>query len=471
MSIRRAKGSLSANLVSAESMRQAIQQAFIASEAKVWNTVISATTGELSPIVADLLDVARALFLADCRQKRSASWKRSMTVMLTVREPARWKQKKVLDALSNALEVAGGDTYTIRIAAGPALVAEISPCLPFEMPYRVCLFSDGLDSLCGLTQRLVEENGTSFFAVSGLTQYQVERRIRESVADLNRLFDNRVVSVPISLYRRGYRQRTREEPSQRSRSVLLLILGAVVALMAGQNHVEVFENGIEVFNFPLAPDLEPERLSRAMHPLLLARMSDFVSTLVEAPFEFKTPFAFHTKTEMLRASQEHLPAERIRRTISCIRYRSTPCGYCAGCMLRRQAFYHTGLTDSEARYRFDIFSGKRAAGVKTAQDRLENPIYAMNHGVYNLGHALSDPNPFRALMTLSGVNCFDREEFLSATARVSSTPRADVQERLLDLYRRYAREWEGMRPHVHTLPRVSKVSMNSEEKREEVSGV
>jgi hypothetical protein len=137
----------------------------------------------------------------------------------------------------------------------------------------------------------------------------------------------------------------------------------------------------------------------------LSRMSTLISTLIDAPFEFVAPFAF----------------------------------------------------------RLDIFSGRRVAGVKTLQDLLEKPVYAINDGVYHLRKASANANPFRALMRLSGMNYCDREEeFLSATAHVSGTPRQTVPERLLNLYSRYAEEWKAIRPAVGILPSLGDSSCNRE---------
>jgi len=324
------------------SVREVMAQAFSQTDRQIWHEIIERTTGDVAPVVADLFDVVRYLFLADCQQKRPNTWKRPLSVNLPVRALEVWQRREVQETLHSLLEFTCGDDVVLHFEDVHAPAPRVQPCLSFETKCRVCLLSDGLDSLCGLTQRLSVDSATPIVAATCLTQYQVERRVCHIVSDLNATFGHRVLPVTVPLYRTGYRTRPPGEPSQRLRSVLLLGVGAVIALLAGQSGLEVYENGIEVCNFPLALTPEPERLSRAMHPVLLKRMSLFLSALADREFVCSAPFALDTKAEMVKATRLILPDETLLRTVSCMHYRNTQCGGCEGCVLRRQALFCAG---------------------------------------------------------------------------------------------------------------------------------
>jgi hypothetical protein len=91
--------------------------------------------------------------------------------------------------------------------------------------------------------------------------------------------------VILPLHRQHLQDRIPDERTQRVRSFMLLAAGAAVALAVSANNIEVYENGIEVFNFPLYRDFVPGGVSRAMHPILLLRMSRFLSALSGSEFE------------------------------------------------------------------------------------------------------------------------------------------------------------------------------------------
>jgi len=319
---------------------------------------------------------------------------------------------------------------------------------------RVCLFSEGLDSLCGLANRLQKDTAGEFLAVSALTQNQCEPKIENAIRRLNLLYGQRVGALVAPLQRADSDARSGEEPSQRTRSFLLLAVGAAAALMGGTNRVEVFENGIEMLNFPFEPCLTPEHFSRAMHPITLARMSAFLSALTTEPFLFAAPFVFHTKTDLVRSVSGTVSHDLLRDTVSCMHFPQRnaggagQCGLCAGCTLRHMAFRACGVADPAARnYHADIFAdeGEGAAAPH------EQSLFQMDQRVWHLQKALDALCPEAAVLRLSGLLRRERQELLQAAAVVGEASGGNVGPDLLGLMKRYASEWADFQPHVPRL--------------------
>jgi hypothetical protein len=348
-----------------------LTRSFRVPDDRLWHRITRQLAVGASPLSLDLLDVARVLFLADCAVRRpkrhgprEEDWKRRLRVVIPVREFERWNLSATRKALVGALAFATGDDWDISFV--PKRTAGMSAQLPLPIypprQYRVCLFSEGADSLCGLALRLRQDSDATFVAVSGLTQYQCSSRIRRASRRLAEMNGGRVLSLAVPLYRREHRLRAGEEPSQRTRSFLLLVLGTIAALLIGQEEVEVYENGIEAISLPGEFCSAPARFSRAMHPIFLERMSEFIVRLTGQPFRFVAPFLFHTKGDLVRAARAVLPDDMLTDTISCAHFPQRhagpdQCGECPGCVLRRLAFFSANLGDSGVRYRADVFSG------------------------------------------------------------------------------------------------------------------
>lgn len=436
------------------SVPQSLANAFQANDQAVMERVMERAVGVASELTADLYDVARSVFLADCKQARTSSWRRVLPVSVAVRRLDVWQREEVKTALDRVLSFAGGDAYTFTWGSAAAISHPTTMPLDFGHDTTVCLCSDGMDSAGGLCRCLAEKHAIHVLAVSGLTQYQVMGRIGGLIGSVNERFGNRVVPVPFPLYRNGYRQRGREEPSQRSRSFLLLAAGAIVALMSGRNRVEVYENGIEMCNFPLEPFVMGDRRSRAMNPILLSRMADFMTALTGSPFEFAAPSALLTKAEAFRVAGLVHNEILIKRTVSCVHMRGRPCGGCSGCILRLQALAFNGNTDT-LKYAFDLFTGRGLSLTSTRCENFVREAYTMDHGMHRLRRALSSDTPFRELLKLSGIRFSDRDGFVAAIARVSGSPLNQIEERLVDLYSRHAKEWDEFRPLITFLPQIS----------------
>ena len=88
-------------------------------EPSFWNTLATAGT-TVSPLVFDLLNLARALFVADCQVRRPGGaneWARRIVVTIPVRELATWQRPAVAEALARVLALSTGDVWEVRFVA------------------------------------------------------------------------------------------------------------------------------------------------------------------------------------------------------------------------------------------------------------------------------------------------------------------------------------------------------------------
>ena len=426
-------------------------------ESDLWQSLEARTRAPMSPIVADLLDLARLLFAADCQIVRPKSWARCMDMRIAVREPQSWQRSDVKTALLKLLHFLSGDEWDVGFESGKLS----SPpqqifMFPFDSPFEVCLMSEGVDSLSGLAGRLDSSSETEFLAVSALTQYQVYSRLRSTIRQLNLQHGSRVQHVPVPLYRSNNRERPREETSQRTRTFLLLAIGAAVAIMTGRESFEVYESGTEMFNDPLSSLLLPTFRSRAMHPRALALMAEFIAKLLDAPFAIRAPFALCTKGEVVAAARRSLSSEMILRTVSCVHFpqrRSGPrqCGVCSGCILRRVALHSAGIAESTGRYQVDIVSGSLLTGGESHGTVDWDDLHRADLGAYRLKQSLANGSPERALMKLTGLPYADQQELLRSASVVCGVDCDEVLPALIRLYQQYVLEWEDFRSHVSVL--------------------
>ena len=160
------------------------------------------------------------------------------------------------------------------------------------------------------------------------------------------------------------------EYTQRSRSFLYAALGFVVARIFGLSSIQIFENGIISFNFPLIPHVLGARASRTTHPQALHGFAGLFSAIVGESFIVNNPFLWKTKSQILKMIAQLDCAELIGGTVSCAHVRDMTvlhphCGVCSQCIDRRFAVLAAGLGvhDPETLYRLDPLVGDLPRGV------------------------------------------------------------------------------------------------------------
>lgn len=321
-----------------------------------------------SPLALDLLRVASTAYVADMRLARDTGydgWTREIALRVFVSDAERWREKT--DLVERMLAFLTGDHWTVDFRSTHAEYVPTAAKKPkavhqLSVP-TVALLSGGLDSFIGAIDG-VEQGEIAFVAHHGggggatsasqdhvrdvLTSAYGEDRVRL----LQFWFAPPAVSTGVT------------ETSTRSRSLLFVALGVVVAFAAGAERLVIPENGVISLNLPLTPARLGSFSTRTTHPHYIALFRQLLQHLDLTP-ELTLPYRFATKGEMLvGAKNQDVLAKGLSVTMSCShpdsnRFRAKNphlhCGRCVPCVIRRAATTAWG-TDPTA-YAQDDLSG------------------------------------------------------------------------------------------------------------------
>jgi len=325
--------------------------------------------------VADLVDVALAVYISDRLCRRGSAlrsrylhgWARHLHITVPVRNPSFWCSPAVSSKLLDVLGYFTEDVWEFEFEQRPMTIrgAFQQSLFPPDLAgaVRVALFSGGLDSLAGLCAEILNEAGETFVLFAGSTNNfhkGTQNRLATQLALKSRAPILQCV-VPFGFKGREPRAGNRDEPTQRSRGFVHTALGAATAIMAGSDQLAIYENGVGAINLPYSGAQVGTHLTRAAHPVALALMSDFLSTVLGQAFRVELPFLGMTKGEICKSIPLLGAEELVAKTNSCDRFlrrERHQCGVCTSCVLRRQSLYAAGLRefDDSAEYFYDIYS-------------------------------------------------------------------------------------------------------------------
>jgi hypothetical protein len=347
-----------------------------------------------TPAAVDLFRAAAAVYAADARVRRRKAfdgWTRELVLHLPVAAPEFWGGS--VAPLTGFLRFLTGDHWTVQIRPLDPSLAGASgvgrPPVDGRAWARaadlradtVCLLSGGLDSFAGAVDALAEaaEVGGRVAFVSHNTagsERFTSRSQEDVVAALGAAFGRdafdhlkfRVVPPPAA--------RGEEEDTQRSRSIIFLALGTLVAASIATPsapapeggaapapvRLVVPENGFISLNVPLTPSRLGTCSTRTTHPFAMGEFARVLSAL-GLPVRLDLPYQWKTKGEMLAGSRRRdVITAHARQTNSCARpndRNADParpqrhCGYCVPCLIRRAAMAVVEL-DEPDHYRFDV---------------------------------------------------------------------------------------------------------------------
>jgi 7-cyano-7-deazaguanine synthase in queuosine biosynthesis len=323
----------------------------------------------------DLLEIAAYVYCADRKAFRGptdslhfAKWARDMRFNIRVRDFRFWNRRAVKDSLASCLTYLSGDSsYSFEFQRGFAPLGQTSflfeSAFPLERdhPFRVVLFSGGIDSLAGALEVLANTSDTVILAshVSG----------RPSIPMVLNNLANRLVQMhPGRVYKYhfdcGLSRERRNEETQRTRSFLFLAFASVLARQHGKNSIHVYENGITSLNLKTRNDIVNGRASRTTHPRAVNKIREFLELVFEEPFLINTDFFWKTKSDVLASIVANNGGDLLSSTISCSRVfrgnvpSATHCGVCTQCVDRRFAAYASGYhsLDTAGLYDFDFLT-------------------------------------------------------------------------------------------------------------------
>lgn len=290
----------------------------------------------------DLLSIALSVIAADAAGRRDRSpdgWTREFELDIAVADMDFWTAQA--PTLQSTLAFMTTDRWVLRFHAGG--LVEPSPSSP-EQPAEDCvvLLSGGLDSLIGAIDLV--SAGSRPYAVS-----QIVRGDREKQEEFARRLGlahfpvNHNVSMP------GI-----EETSQRTRSLIFVTFGVLVATALRRYHeggvvpLHVSENGYIALNPPLTGGRLGSLSTRTAHPDTLGGLQAVLDAS-GLRVQLVNPYALKTKGEMLRECRnQELLRDLASKSTSCGRYLRhgyRHCGRCVPCQVRRAAFVAWGQHD------------------------------------------------------------------------------------------------------------------------------
>ena len=411
---------------------------------------------QLPSRMADLLDVTMAVYAADRRSprdfKKENTGQRGIHIRLAVREPELWASDEISERLRELLSWLSEDVWSFEFVRresipSPAESVRFLFPSPTERCAEVSLFSGGLDSLAGLAARALEEPDRCHVLVSGYTNHRLAHHQRVQVRGIREAWHDglcrgkareiRHVAVPFGIHKpEGHH----EEKSQRARALVFLTLGVVAALQAGTDTLQVYENGIGALNLPLNETQLGVDNYRGVHPRSLIMTRKLFELVLERTIRIWNPFLLTTKAEMCKALQPAGLVHLVRETVSCDGFaqrvaKTSQCGYCTSCVLRRQSLYSSGLGDYDpsAEYRRDVLNRQSSLTLRQIYG-----LEAMCDQVEKLARCLSSDAPWSALAA-----AFPHLAKIRADLVVNDGMNPeDVVARLIRIYRAYVQEWE-----------------------------
>lgn len=395
----------------------------------------------LVPREADFAWLALAIYLADRTAPRNpygnngpAFWRRRIHIVIGVNDPSAWQA--VTPPLIDALEYLTEDDWTFEFIGGRAAFAVESQEHFREMRGPrigwTSLYSGGLDSGAGALRWLRSVAGIGLL-VSGQTHPRIAAGQQAQVAEMRDHFPQRIEHIGIDYGVPDKRGLSGFESSQRTRAFIHTALGSLAALMADNEQLFLFENGFGALNLPCDSAQIGSQNSRGTHPVFLQRMAAFVRAVFDRPFVIANPFTFSTKAQMLAAPGMDEFASLFRKSFSCDRFpnyhhKTSQCGCCASCLVRRLAFHGSGIADDLAGYTRDVLRPQRQLHESELLALTKLSIQAST-----LAEALRSPSPWSALCLRWPDLIRTQMEFGSAT----------FQETVIDLLRRHVAEWQA----------------------------
>ncbi len=396
-------------------------------------------------ISADLLDLAIAVHAADRLIKRNTNTPLSFRVKLPVRNFDTFVRSDVYGLLTSVLEWYTNDCWHFEFSKRElsGRDVEIQAQLPWDIPpsnIEIALWSGGLDSLSGLSTRLLSNSESYHVLVGTGSNSYVLKRQRRIASEVNRLITNRTSLIQIP-YRWHKTPLLQKNFSQRSRGFVFMLIGAACAHHMKCNSLFIYENGIGAINLPYSKAEVGLDQAKSVHPLSLLRVGKLVSSIVGVPFKFVNPFWLQTKAQMNESLFKEDLVELITLSSSCDRIHRlkkgiTQCGVCTSCLLRRQSLTVLGLDDS-ASYKNKYIN----------KDSLH--LNAMQYQVNRMRNLLKQDNPW---VSLSG-EYHDLDDIADQISTQNGQEVNYLRRQIIQLYSNYADEWKLFENYVEgTVP-------------------
>lgn len=315
----------------------------------------------LSDVVIDLYRLASSVYISDKTIPRKTAfdnWTRDILLCLPVHDVSLWEKNAA--TVNELLSFLTGDLWQIVFQQDHSLAPQPDSKLAKKgnplSAESVTLFSGGLDSFIGSVESVVNHESTALVA------HTDHAHISKTQSDLYKKIKDHFPNQKVELVQFFLQPRNSQENTTRSRSILFLTLGTVIASAIQVKELLVPENGVISLNVPLTHGRLGSLSTKTTHPYTLSLFNDLLKGL-GINVKVRNPFQFKTKGEMLSESKDFDFLKEVgSETMSCshstaARWEGKPsnkhCGYCLPCLIRRAAFYKSKLDDPK-QYLYDI---------------------------------------------------------------------------------------------------------------------
>jgi len=439
------------------------------------------TSRPLGLLEADLRDVTLALHLADRlaarrlpgeRDRSDLHHARRMKMRLGVRCVERWNDTAVKGALIEYLHFNTGDAWELEFVPRhqPLSASEQQQHLNFEAgavlrqrwPHLIiALFSAGLDSTAGLVCQLRQNSDTRLLLVSVNSSSRTMQQQREVLDALPIEVRGRVqhIALDLHLHQASEERRSmkRHGLTLRTRGLLFLSAGTLVARMAGRERFFVYENGLGAFNLSFDRSQLTGQANRAVNPRSLALFGHFATVLFRQPMYIENPYQFQTKGELCQALNTPEWVHLVPKTFTCGYPQRVPgqakrqgiwhCGTCHSCWLRRQSLRVAGLSQDDTQLYFrDLVRPETVDGAK----RTEWIAIQLQYRRLRQALAASDDAMAWRALTREFPELLATQRDMAAAQPLSAI---EVRRGVLRLFRTYIAEGLELAPTaLHILP-------------------
>ncbi len=316
--------------------------------------------GGITTLEGDLLLIAASILAADrCtpRGEREDYVSRGFELSIPIVNIGRLQP--LIDLIESTLRTLSHDSWRISFRQANGKQEKSSPTKPSTG--KTLLFSGGLDSLAAALQFGLQDK--KIHLVSHITK---NRQTGDAQKQLVAMLKATGISAPHLQFfvssRNGQPSPAIShdaENSQRTRSFLFLILGAIAARRAGHRELLMLaENGQMAIHLCLSVARVGAFSTHTAHPNVLAKMEQFIQKALLVNIKLVNPYVDMTKAEVVAPLIKKLP-QAIPVSTSCWRNTRLPaaathCGACIPCMIRRIAIeYHTKDSTAYARDTFN----------------------------------------------------------------------------------------------------------------------
>lgn len=310
--------------------------------------------GSPTTLETDLLNIAATVFAVDRGLPRGEREEFARRIELSIPIVNIARLQPLVPDIERVLRFLSNDSWRLSLRQHNGVLEQTFTASLNDG--KTLLFSGGLDSLAAAVEF---SKNSQLHLVSHVTKNQ---QIRNTQQQLVGILKQSGLTLPHDQFfvssRDGPNFDHDVESTQRTRSFLFMVLGALVARRLGHSKVLMMaENGQMAIHLPLNHARVGAFSTHTAHPDVLAMMQRVLQTSLAVKFEILNPYVYRTKGEVIETLWKKLQ-NTIPVSSSCWRNTrllqgATRCGECISCYVRRIAIETHGV--DQTAYARNIF--------------------------------------------------------------------------------------------------------------------